>query len=61
MREEKKKKIINISLIVGLIVLIAFVIITSIIIHNGNEKYNNLQDENERIEEILSEQESGNE
>lgn len=57
MQDEKKKKIINISLIVGLIVLIAFVIITSIVLYNQNERYNNLKEDNDHISDILDEQE----
>lgn len=57
MQDEKKKKIINISLIVGLIVLIAFVIITSIVLYNQRERYNNLKEDNDHISDILDEQE----
>lgn len=57
MQDEKKKKIINISLVVGLIVLIAFVIITSIVLYNQNERYNNLKEDNDHISDILDEQE----
>lgn len=57
MQDEKKKKIINISLVVGLIVLIAFVIITSIVLYNQRERYNNLKEDNDHISDILDEQE----
>lgn len=57
MQDEKKKKIINISLIVGLIVLIAFVIITSIVLYNQRERYDNLKEDNDHISDILDEQE----
>ncbi len=57
MQDEKKKKIINISLVVGLIVLIAFVIITSIVLYNQRERYDNLKEDNDHISDILDEQE----
>lgn len=57
MKDEKKKKIINISLIVGLIVLIAFVIITSIVIHNQNQRYEDLKEDNDHITDIIDKQE----
>ena len=59
MKDEKKKKIINISLIVGLIVLIVFVIITSIVIYNQNQRYNDLKQDNDHISDILDDQENG--
>ena len=46
---EKKKKIINISIIVGLIVLIAFVVVTSIVINYQKEKRDRLEQDNEHI------------
>lgn len=57
MQDEKKKKIINISLVVGLIVLIAFVIITSIVLYNQRGRYDNLKEDNDHISDILDEQE----
>ncbi len=61
MKEEKRKKIINISIIVGLVVLIAFVIITSIVIYNQNQRYDDLKEDNDHISDILDDQEDGEE
>lgn len=49
MQEEKKKKIIKWSCIIGLIVLIAFVVITSIIINDQKQKLDDLKDKNEQV------------
>lgn len=49
MQEEKKKKIIKWSCIIGLIVLIAFVVITSIVINNQKQKLDDLKDKNEQV------------
>lgn len=61
MKEEKRKKIIKISIIVGLVVLIAFVIITSIVIYNQNQRYDDLKEDNDHISDILDDQEEGEE
>lgn len=53
---EKKKKIINISTIVGLIVLIAFVVVTSIVINYQKEKRDRLEQDNEHISDILDDE-----
>ena len=53
---EKKKKIINISIIVGLIVLIAFVVVTSIVINYQKEKRDRLEQDNEHISDILDDE-----
>lgn len=52
----KKKKIINISIIVGLIVLIAFVVVTSIVINYQKEKRDRLEQDNEHISDILDDE-----
>ena len=49
MQEEKKKKIIKWSCIIGLIVLITFVVITSIVINNQKQKLDDLKDKNEQV------------
>ena len=49
MQEEKKKKIIKWSCIIGLIVLIAFVVITSIVINDQKQKLEELKDKNEQV------------
>lgn len=49
MQEEKKKKIIKWSCIIGLIVLIAFVVITSIVINYQKQKLDDLKDKNEQV------------
>ncbi len=53
---EKKKKIINISIIVGLIVLISFVVVTSIVINYQKEKRDRLEQDNEHISDILDDE-----
>ena len=53
---EKKKKIINISIIVGLIVRIAFVVVTSIVINYQKEKRDRLEQDNEHISDILDDE-----
>lgn len=53
---EKKKKIINISIIVGLIVLIAFVVVTSIVINYQKEKRDRLEQDNKHISDILDDE-----
>ena len=53
---EKKKKIINISIIVGLIVLISFVVATSIVINYQKEKRDRLEQDNEHISDILDDE-----
>lgn len=53
---EKKKKIINISIIVGLIVLISFVVVTSIVINYQKEKRDGLEQDNEHISDILDDE-----
>ena len=53
---EKKKKIINISIIVGLIVLIAFVVVTSIVINYQKEKRDRLEQDNQHISDILDDE-----
>ncbi len=49
----EKKKIINISIIVGLIILIAFVIVTSIVINYQKNKLNNLEQDNQEVSDVL--------
>ena len=49
MQKEKKKKIIKWSCIIGLIVLIAFVVITSIVINEQKQKLDDLKDKNEQV------------
>lgn len=49
MQEEKKKKIIKWSCIIGLIVLITFVVITSIVINDQKQKLDDLKDKNEQV------------
>lgn len=49
MQEEKKKKIIKWSCIIGLIVLIAFVVITSIVINDQKQELDDLKDKNEQV------------
>ena len=61
MKEEKRKKIINISIIVGVVVLIACVTITSIVIYNQNQSYDDLKEDNCHISDILDDQEDGEE
>lgn len=61
MKEKKRKKIINISIIVGLVVLIACVIITSIVIYNQNQSYDDLKDDNDHILDVLDDQGDGEE
>ncbi len=58
---ERRKKIINISIIVGLVVLIACVIITSIVIYNQNQSYDDLKDDNDHILDVLDDQGDGEE
>ena len=43
------KKIIKWSCIIGLIVLIAFVVITSIVINDQKQKLDDLKDKNEQV------------
>ena len=49
----ERKKIINISIIVGLIILIAFVIVTSIVINYQKNKLNNLEQDNQVVSDVL--------
>lgn len=49
----ERKKIINISIIVGLIILIAFVIVTSIVINYQKNKLNNLEQDNQEVSDVL--------
>ena len=49
MEENKKKKLINIALWVGLAVLILFVLITSIIVHSRKTKLEDLNDKNDLV------------
>ena len=49
MEENKKKKLINIALWVGLVVLILFVLITSIIVHSRKTKLDDLNDKNDLV------------
>lgn len=50
MESEKKNKLKNILIWVGLGALIAFVIITSIALHAKDKKYQELKDKNDSIE-----------
>ena len=61
MKEEKRKKIINISIIVGVVMLKTFVIITFFVIYNQNQRYNDLKEDNCHISDILDDQEDGEE
>lgn len=47
--KNKKRKIIDISLIIGLIVLIIFVIITSVVINKKKQDLNDLQNKTDTI------------
>lgn len=58
MQEEKRKKWIKWSWIIGLVVLIAFVIITSIVINYQRQRLKELQDANDQITGSLEDQES---
>ena len=56
MQEEKRKKWIKWSWIIGLVVLIAFVIITSIVINYQRQRLKELQDANDQITDSLDDQ-----
>lgn len=55
MKDDKKKKLINFSIIVGLALLTIFVIVTSIVLHSKRQDLNDL---NDKIEN-LTQQEGG--
>lgn len=60
MQNEKKKKWIKLSCIIGLAVLIVFVIITSIVIYSKREKLNDLKEDNSHISDSIEGQENEN-
>lgn len=53
MKDDKKKKLINLSIIVGLVLLIIFVIVTSIVLHSKRQDLNDL---NDKIENLTQEE-----
>ena len=55
MNEEKKKRLINLLIYGGLIFVIAFSIITSIVVNYKNKELNEIKDKNQQIEDILKE------
>ena len=54
MKDDKKKKLIKLSIIIGLALLIIFVIVTSIVLHF---KRQDLQDLNDKLENLTQEEE----
>lgn len=54
-KEDKKKKIIKWSVIAGLILLIVFVIVTTIVINYQKQKIDEVNDKNDQIEQELGE------
>lgn len=56
--QEKRKKWGKWACIIGLVVLIAFVIITSIVIYHQRQKLQDLEDANDQITGSLEDQES---
>lgn len=56
-KKKNKRKILDIFLIIGLILLIAFVIVTSIVI---NKKKKDLDDLNDNIDKLPSQEEETN-
>lgn len=57
--QEKRKKWGKWACIIGLVVLIAFVIITSIVIYHQKQRLNDLQDANDQISDSLDDPENG--
>lgn len=55
-KEDKKKKIIKLSVIAGLILLIVFVIVTTIVINYQKQKIDEVNDKNDQIEQELGEE-----
>lgn len=55
-KEDKKKKIIKWSVIAGLILLIVFVIVTTIVINYQKQKIDEINDKNDQIEQELGEE-----
>ena len=55
-KEDKKKKIIKWSVIAGLILLIVFVIVTTIVINYQKQKIDEVNDKNDQIEQELGEE-----
>ena len=53
MKDDKKKKLINWSIIIGLALLIIFVIVTSIVLHF---KRQDLKDLNDKLENLTQEE-----
>lgn len=53
MKDDKKKKLIKLSIIIGLALLIIFVIVTSIVLHF---KRQDLQDLNDKLENLTQEE-----
>ena len=58
MKDDKKKKLIKWSIIIGLALLIIFVIVTSIVLHFKRQDLNDLNNrlENLSLEEILEDE-----
>lgn len=54
MKDDKKKKLIKLSIIIGLALLIIFVIVTSIVLHF---KRQDLKDLNDKLENLTQEEE----
>lgn len=55
-KEDKKKRIIKWSVIAGLILLIVFVIVTTIVINYQKQKIDEVNDKNDQIEQELGEE-----
>ena len=53
MKDDKKKKLIKLSIIIGLALLIIFVIVTSIVLHF---KRQDLKDLNDKLENLTQEE-----
>lgn len=60
MEENKKRKVNNWLIGIGLAILILFVVITSIVINYKQNDYNDIKDKNDQIEEQLPSGEDDN-
>lgn len=60
MEENKKRKVNNWLIGIGLAILILFVVITSIVINYKQNDYNDIKDKNDQIEEQLPSGEGDN-
>lgn len=60
MEENKKRKVNNWLIGIGLAILILFVVITSIVINYKQNEYNDIKDKNDQIEEQLPSGEGDN-